>query len=479
MGRLGSYISRGVYTVSGPFHPFGGAVDIIVVEQPDGSFKSSPWYVRFGKFQGVLKTREKVVSISVNGVEANFHMFLDHKGEAYFLREVDGEEEESEAVPFPFPSGYETDEPSSGNRRPMKSKSCNYDADKSNSEGKIDVSNGKIVARTTSRRSRIFGLVFGQRSTKEDGYEEGVDGAGVMRLDSLERAEIAADLLEVKWSTNLASGRLKTNANRVSSTKDEFENKGSQVDTQIHDEQNQFHSSVHDKEEMNNDEESNFQSFSIHDEEETDLGDEQKLSCSLSGPQSPEYFVEDVSLQVSRVSSEQKIAEASSLGEGFMEDKCNVIANFSGTVDDHSVGNADQDENEMGAVSETSSPDLQNQYKLEACMDKQFDEEVVDKEGKETASDSVQSFVYCETSESSVITSDGSSELTHQTLCLSDVGNGRLHVHSETLVTTTELMPEVNSHPKFFFYLVTRHFKQNMIFRIRMLLATYLMMHYS
>lgn len=84
MGRLGSYISRGVYTVSGPFHPFGGAVDIIVVEQPDGTFKTSPWYVRFGKFQGVLKTREKVVSICVNGIEANFHMFLDHKGKHIF-----------------------------------------------------------------------------------------------------------------------------------------------------------------------------------------------------------------------------------------------------------------------------------------------------------------------------------------------------------------------------------------------------------
>ena len=96
VGRLGSYIFRGVYTVSAPFHPFGGAVDIIVVEQPDGSFKSSPWYVRFGKFQGVLRIREKVVSISVNGIEGNFHMFLDHKGETYFLREVDGEEETAE-----------------------------------------------------------------------------------------------------------------------------------------------------------------------------------------------------------------------------------------------------------------------------------------------------------------------------------------------------------------------------------------------
>ncbi|KAF2570393.1 hypothetical protein F2Q70_00001945 [Brassica cretica] len=42
VGRIGSYIYRGVGTVSGPFHPFGGAIDIIVVQQPDGSFKSSP-----------------------------------------------------------------------------------------------------------------------------------------------------------------------------------------------------------------------------------------------------------------------------------------------------------------------------------------------------------------------------------------------------------------------------------------------------
>ncbi|CDP01351.1 unnamed protein product [Coffea canephora] len=89
VGKVGSFLSRSVYTVSGPFHPFGGAVDIIVVEQQDGSFKSSPWYVRFGKFQGVLKAKEKVVGISVNGVEADFHMYLDHKGEAYFLKEVD------------------------------------------------------------------------------------------------------------------------------------------------------------------------------------------------------------------------------------------------------------------------------------------------------------------------------------------------------------------------------------------------------
>ena len=37
-----------------------GAIDVIVVEQPDGEFQCSPFHVRFGKL-GVLRSREKVV----------------------------------------------------------------------------------------------------------------------------------------------------------------------------------------------------------------------------------------------------------------------------------------------------------------------------------------------------------------------------------------------------------------------------------
>ncbi|KAK6943725.1 Lipin/Ned1/Smp2 (LNS2) [Dillenia turbinata] len=88
VGKVGSLISQGVYSVATPFHPFGGAVDVIVVQQQDGTFRSTPWYVRFGKFQGVLKGAEKIVRINVNGAEANFHMFLDNSGEAYFIKEV-------------------------------------------------------------------------------------------------------------------------------------------------------------------------------------------------------------------------------------------------------------------------------------------------------------------------------------------------------------------------------------------------------
>lgn len=37
-----------------------GAIDIVIVQQEDGTFLSSPFHVRFGKL-GVLRSREKVI----------------------------------------------------------------------------------------------------------------------------------------------------------------------------------------------------------------------------------------------------------------------------------------------------------------------------------------------------------------------------------------------------------------------------------
>ncbi|XP_074273240.1 phosphatidate phosphatase PAH2 isoform X2 [Silene latifolia] len=202
VGKIGSYISRGVYSVSGPFHPFGGAVDIVVVEQPDGTYKSSPWYVRFGKFQGVLKASEKVVTINVNGVDADFSMHLDHKGEAFFLREVEPEEGELERYAT---SGDETDVKTEF-YRVHKSKSYNFDANRTDLVSELESSDGKSSPLNNSRRARLFGLAFGRRSIKENGFQDGEGGLGVDRVSSMERAEIAADLLDVRWTTNLKVG---------------------------------------------------------------------------------------------------------------------------------------------------------------------------------------------------------------------------------------------------------------------------------
>lgn len=64
-----------------------GAIDVVVVEQPNGSFTCSPFHVRFGKL-GVLRSREKVVDIEINGEPRQIHMKLGDSGEAFFVEEV-------------------------------------------------------------------------------------------------------------------------------------------------------------------------------------------------------------------------------------------------------------------------------------------------------------------------------------------------------------------------------------------------------
>ena len=62
-----SYVGRLFSNVKGFYNEINaatltGAIDVIIVEQEDGTFKSSPFHVRFGKL-GVLRAREKVVSL--------------------------------------------------------------------------------------------------------------------------------------------------------------------------------------------------------------------------------------------------------------------------------------------------------------------------------------------------------------------------------------------------------------------------------
>ena len=63
-----------------------GAIDVIVVEQPDGSYLCSPFHVRFGKL-GVLRSREKIVDIEINGQPIGIQMKLGEAGEAFFVEE--------------------------------------------------------------------------------------------------------------------------------------------------------------------------------------------------------------------------------------------------------------------------------------------------------------------------------------------------------------------------------------------------------
>lgn len=108
-------------SVNGLTPHMAGAIDIMVVEQPDGSLRCSPFYVRFGKYTP-MRARDRVVRVSVNGDDlppSVLSMHLGAYGQAYFAAEttemMSEEEEEGEesyakggddeaAASQPFPS---------------------------------------------------------------------------------------------------------------------------------------------------------------------------------------------------------------------------------------------------------------------------------------------------------------------------------------------------------------------------------------
>ncbi|KAE9548995.1 hypothetical protein FO519_007787 [Halicephalobus sp. NKZ332] len=66
-----------------------GAIDVVVVEQPDGSLLSTPFHVRFGKY-GVFNSNEKYIDIMINGEEIKvLKMKLGENGIAYFVQETE------------------------------------------------------------------------------------------------------------------------------------------------------------------------------------------------------------------------------------------------------------------------------------------------------------------------------------------------------------------------------------------------------
>ncbi|XP_035025636.1 phosphatidate phosphatase LPIN2 isoform X1 [Hippoglossus stenolepis] len=65
-----------------------GCIDVVVVRQRDGTYQCSPFHVRFGKL-GVLRSKEKVIDIEVNGEPVDLHMKLGDNGEAFFVQETE------------------------------------------------------------------------------------------------------------------------------------------------------------------------------------------------------------------------------------------------------------------------------------------------------------------------------------------------------------------------------------------------------
>ncbi|XP_029357392.1 phosphatidate phosphatase LPIN2 [Echeneis naucrates] len=89
-----------------------GGIDVIVVRQPDGSFQCSPFHVRFGKL-GVLRSKEKIVDIEINGESVDLRMKLGDNGEAFFVEENENMESQVPAhlctspIPLELPEDIE------------------------------------------------------------------------------------------------------------------------------------------------------------------------------------------------------------------------------------------------------------------------------------------------------------------------------------------------------------------------------------
>ncbi|CAH3141282.1 unnamed protein product [Porites evermanni] len=99
-GRLVSNV-RGFYSEINSA-TLTGAIDVVVVRREDGSFIGSPFHVRFGKL-GVLRSREKIVDIEINGEPVELQMKLGEAGEAFFVEEIENDISDSLST-SPLPS---------------------------------------------------------------------------------------------------------------------------------------------------------------------------------------------------------------------------------------------------------------------------------------------------------------------------------------------------------------------------------------
>ncbi|QID87302.1 phosphatidate phosphatase pah1 [Saccharomyces pastorianus] len=86
------YVGRAIGSVSKTWSSINpatlsGAIDVVVVEHPDGRLSCSPFHVRFGKFQ-ILKPSQKKVQVFINEKLSNMPMKLSDSGEAYFVFEM-------------------------------------------------------------------------------------------------------------------------------------------------------------------------------------------------------------------------------------------------------------------------------------------------------------------------------------------------------------------------------------------------------
>nr|VZI22284.1 unnamed protein product [Spirometra erinaceieuropaei] len=101
---LGRFLSgiKGVYNELNPA-TLTGALDVVIVEDSNGTFKCGPFHVRFGKM-GTINPADKSVEVYINGeLVTSLHMRLGSAGYAYFVDDAEAvavdSDSESASVP--------------------------------------------------------------------------------------------------------------------------------------------------------------------------------------------------------------------------------------------------------------------------------------------------------------------------------------------------------------------------------------------
>jgi len=87
MNSIGKFVSSITQAFDVNQSNLSGSIDVIAIRQPDGSLKCTPFHARFGKFK-LLKSKDKVVRLQVNGADVPLRMKLGEAGEAFFEEEL-------------------------------------------------------------------------------------------------------------------------------------------------------------------------------------------------------------------------------------------------------------------------------------------------------------------------------------------------------------------------------------------------------
>ena len=154
-----------------------GALDVIVVQHSDGTLRSTPFHVRFGKLK-VFRSKEKLVQLLVNGQPVALAMKLASTGEAFFVEET----EEQIAASL-------TTSPIVGPSESPPSSPKNLEERKMPLEAEIPELVLKKTKEPRPRRS-IFGRIAGFFKKTPTEVQEATGGLEPLTQFSLSRAQI-------------------------------------------------------------------------------------------------------------------------------------------------------------------------------------------------------------------------------------------------------------------------------------------------